>query len=417
MVVFVAWLWRPRGEAGYLSGSRSYTSRLPKLALIPLGGFCAYVFLQTVPLPADMIAALSPATVAQHRMAPGLGERLTLSLSPERTTNDLLLLYACVAVFLVAAFPTKGQINRRRLSVILVGTGVAVSLLAILQKATQHGNAKIYWAISCRQDPCGPFVNPSDFAGYVILLIPIALAVGFGRSPGAGPRGSGKWTVFGVVSAVIMTIALVLSASRSGIAGVLVAVALLSVTLAIGARSRRKRVAVITAAVLICVLGAWAATSRLMEKMERAGVAWGERALLWRESSVLARDFRICGTGLGTFGVVFPQHRKGLTQQVSFTNAENDFLELLIETGLIGGVLFGTFLGLWAASGVRAASAMFGGFRAALICGAGAGCAAMLVHDFFHFSLRIPANAVLFAVCLALLHPASRGSGKGSSDD
>lgn len=415
MLAFLAWLWRPRGSEGYLSGSRAFSRRWSAVALAALAGFCLYAALQACPLPSRVVEVLSPSAAAQHRLAgeAATGGAMTLSLSPERTIRDLLLLLSCVAVFLMVAFPTPGQMGRRTLCWVLTANGLALALLAILQEATQRGGVKIFWTVPCRVRPCGPFANPSDFAGYLLMLVPMAVAVGLARAEGGR---SEKRLALGGGAAALMSAAIVLSASRSGVGVLLVTMALLTIGLLALFQERRRRAVTVVCALFVLVLGAWAVRATLLKKIEDVGLSWQVRATLRHEASAIVSEFPVFGSGLGTFEVVFPQHRRRLVQQRCFTNAENDFLELTAETGFVGLALATAFLVLWGGMAGRAAWTLRGGHRATLICAAAVACIGALCHSLFHFSLHIPANAVLFAACVGLLRPPAGESRRGYSN-
>jgi len=407
VAVFLAWLWRPRPGKAFLQGSRVVSPRLVKLAVTALLLFAGYVLLQSCPLPGVVTRVLSP-HAAGVRGAEAAGAA-PLSVAPNRTLADARLLLCCVGLFAVIAFPTEGQMSRWRLGAVAVGNGVLLSLLAVGQEVVPSGG-KIYWMVPCVRRPFGPFANPSDFAGYVLMLVPLALAVGIARGR-AGNRD--RWLVLGVGAAAAMSVAILLSASRSAVIVLMTGVLIGHGVIALRLKERRLRLGVYASALLLCLLGAWTLRAGFVEKVEETGSAWRLRTTIWREALGLLHDYPVTGTGFGTFEVVFPQERKTLTQQLCFTNAENDVLELLIETGAIGTVLMGAFLLAWGIDAARGARMLRGGYRAPLIWGGGIGCAAALLHSLFHFSLHIPANALLFAVCLGFMHAEPRGRVSG----
>jgi hypothetical protein len=90
-------------------------------------------------------------------------------------------------------------------------------------------------------------------------------------------------------------------------------------------------------------------------------------------------------------------------------HAENDYLELLAETGVAGLLLaFGAALAL-AARAQAGNEATVGSLQRSVALGAASGVAALAAHSLVDFNLRIPSNALLFAL-LAATHLASRRS-------
>ena len=75
---------------------------------------------------------------------------------------------------------------------------------------------------------------------------------------------------------------------------------------------------------------------------------------IWVNTFQILKDFPLFGSGLGTFPQIFPMYRSFHIRGV-VTHAENDFLQLASEVGLVGvGLLFVLFLFLFykAAAGI-----------------------------------------------------------------
>ncbi len=115
---------------------------------------------------------------------------------------------------------------------------------------------------------------------------------------------------------------------------------------------RRRAVALI--ALLILLGSAFALTPRLSQRLNpttylRSDTA-NERRLVWSRTTDLVMENQYLGIGAGAWKLEFP--RVGLQgnyrmedQDVFFTRAHNDFLEMLVETGPVGLVLLLMVLG------------------------------------------------------------------------
>ena len=122
----------------------------------------------------------------------------------------------------------------------------------------------------------------------------------------------------------------------------------------------------------------------------------------------MARDFIAVGIGVGAFArgmLVYQQSSRALF----FNHAHNEYLQVLVEGGLLVAVPVGGALaaGAWTAWRFlrRDASAMFW-----IRAGAISGLASVAVQSIWDTGLRMPANAVLFALvsAIALHDPATR---------
>jgi O-antigen ligase len=112
------------------------------------------------------------------------------------------------------------------------------------------------------------------------------------------------------------------------------------------------------------------------------------------------------GWGLGTFPIVYPEFRSFYT--TFFVNqAHNDYLQLLVETGLAGFAIAIWFLVLVFREAVRKLKNLTKSDGAetasgALTLAALLGCTGILVHSLFDFNPQIPANDALFYVLCAI---------------
>jgi O-antigen ligase len=116
----------------------------------------------------------------------------------------------------------------------------------------------------------------------------------------------------------------------------------------------------------------------------------------------VARDYLPVGAGVGSFERVYrmKENPQTIDPSIVVNHAHDDYLELLIETGIPGMVLVVTFLGWFATMGVRlwrgASSdpfAVAGGITAGMV----------MVHSLVDFPLRTTAIAATFAMALAML--------------
>jgi len=315
-----------------------------------------------------------------------------LSVYPYATKLALLRGAACLllAFLAVQAFQTMDHI--RRFVWFLLGLGFFVSLLGIVQHLTFNG--KLYWIRVLRQGgaPFGPFVNHHHFAGFVELIVPFGLALLFGT---AVPRDK---RLLLALFTVLPIGALVLTTSRGGILSFLVQIVLLGfLTRTSEPRAKRLRTAAslaLMAGILVAWLGVDAALRR-WETSSPAEISRDRRGAMFRDTWQIFLDHPWIGTGLGTLRTVYPQYESYYDGRV-VDHAHNDYLELLADTGLLGGAFAASFLILlfWrAARNLRAAGTPFG---CAFYCGGVVACAGLLVHSLVDFNLHIPSNALLF---------------------
>jgi O-antigen ligase len=117
----------------------------------------------------------------------------------------------------------------------------------------------------------------------------------------------------------------------------------------------------------------------------------------------VVKDYPILGTGLGTFSQIFPMY-KSFHMRRFVSHAENDFLQLASEVGLIGmGILLILFIFLFvrAVSSIRSMSITDSGRYIGI--GGLVGILALMFHSMVERNLQVPANAFLFTFLWALV--------------
>jgi O-antigen ligase len=105
----------------------------------------------------------------------------------------------------------------------------------------------------------------------------------------------------------------------------------------------------------------------------------------------------VFGWGLGTFPIVYPEFRTFYTN-FYVNEAHNDYLQLLVEMGLLG---FGAMVWFLVTLYVNAAKKIgkwSGESGGAMTLACLLGISGILVHSAVDFNLQIPANAALFYV-------------------
>jgi len=270
--------------------------------------------------------------------------------------------------------------------------GFAVALFAIVQHYTFNG--KLYWVRELRFGgvPFGPYVDRDHFAGLMELIAPGGLSLMILR----GERRE-LWPMLTMFTLLPIG-ALFLSASRGGIISFLCEVGLLLV-LAFYERMEA-RTLLAGAVVLLLVAGVlgWIGIGRALERFQQyrgLEVSEGRRLEMTHDSWKIFMDHPVLGTGFGTLQEVFPKYETLYDGRV-VNHAHDDYVELLAEAGIVGGLLALAFLAVLVSRGWKAMKASRGSLELALHIGALVACFGMLVHSLVDFNLHIPANALVF---------------------
>jgi len=106
-------------------------------------------------------------------------------------------------------------------------------------------------------------------------------------------------------------------------------------------------------------------------------------------------DHPFVGTGLGTLQLVYPPY-ESLYDGKIVNHTHNDYLEVLAETGLLGGICCLWFLGVLLVRSLQRLRQFNHSFAGALRLSGSVACSGFLVHSLVDFNLHIPANVLLF---------------------
>jgi O-antigen ligase len=315
-----------------------------------------------------------------------------ISVYPYLTKVELLKWGAYVLLLFLTIESFRTEEHFQELVWFFLGLGFVVSLFAIVQHFTFNG--KLYWLVALPGGgaPFGPFVNSNHFAGFVELVAPLGLALLLFRA-----RRTEQVPML-VLFTVVPVGALVLSGSRGGIIGLALEIVLLAILSRTHHLGRKQLLGAAGIAVLGGAFALWLGVSTAVqhfEKLAHGGIAQELRVSIYRDTWRIFLDRPWMGTGLGTLVTAYPRYASFYDGRV-VDHAHNDYLELLSDTGVIGGLCGLTFIGLLLWSGLKGLQAASGRCERAIRAGSLVACAGLLVHSLVDFNLHIPSNALIF---------------------
>lgn len=401
----------------------------------------ALIVFQLMPLPTGLLEQLSPTVT---RLLPlwtesgdgpvRLGHWNQLSLVPDATRNGLVIYLAYGLLFLLV---TQRIEKRRHIERFLQGIAIAGVLMAFVGLAQfAVGNGKFLWLYehpfrSPGSVATGAFANRNHFAHFLALalgplmwwLFYITASSRDGARRKRSSRGFGSWAdtesrrtphVIGLGLAVAAVIfAGLLSCSRGGTIALVLAATCSIVVFMTSGLSMHRRWPVFVGLGLLVVAAlaihgyrplatrmATISESRSLDDLAHA------RQALWRAHLRIASDFPWFGAGVGSHRDIY---RTYLDEpfEVEFTHGENGYLQVLVETGVIGLTMILTGIAIvlrWAARTWRHSGSHSSLLPYRALMGAiAAGLVTSLAHSAVDFVWYIPACmsvTVVLAACL-----------------
>ena len=391
------------------------TSNPDRLLLMMLIGVLLLAAIQLVPLPPAVWTSLAGRSVLSadmQRIGVTAGWH-ALSLSPVASERSLLALLPAIAIYLAAR--NAGSSGRKRFLQIAMALGLFSALLGIAQVSAGPDSDLRLYRPSNLSDAVGFFANRNHYGSLLAMLLPFAIGWAiheFQRGRGIGHA----WIVRLLLpcgAMFVLLIGILLSHSRAGLLlAALAGMGGLALLWRSGARVRDVLVVGICG-VLAGVLALQIAGNDVVSRVTALDIGADTRWPVQTTTLTAAHRYGAFGSGLGTYvnayQSVAPDYQ--VDQNAYVNHANNDYLELWLETGWLGAALIALFFAwygwcaipLWLAS--RQPTTDLAIARAASLS-----LLLALTHAALEYQLRKPGIMVLFALCCALLSAQAAGS-------
>jgi len=280
----------------------------------------------------------------------------------------------------------------------------------------------------------GTYIAANHFAGYlemvILLLFGFMVAQrrrhrrvlsGLGGPRAAlqrlvglfAPESANPRMIFFFFSALVMTLALLLSGSRGGILAM--GAAMLGIAAIFFSKDGYRKYGGL--AIIFCVLalsyGVHIGIDRTLKRFEQVQNL-EERLFITRTIVPMVAEYKATGVGWGNFRHLYPRFSPDDLNRVSSSgHAHNDWIEALSEVGFIGGFLIAAAFILFLYKMVRMWRSRQDLFALGVGAGVMAGFLALSFHSYFDFNMHIPANPLTLAAILALGYAALHRTGRG----
>ena len=264
---------------------------------------------------------------------------------------ELLRLLIYIGVYFLIVNNIKSWQQIRQIVMTIIITGTSIAFLGHLQYLS--GSGKIFWLYDIqRTDFFGTFSNRDHFACYMAMIIPLAIGLLIIEylCYSANPKLSivNHRIIFYLFTIVILLSSLFLARSGGGAFAMMTSLFLLIGIMLCRKRLRKMSWFVIPILIITFGMLVWIGIQPVVEKLSTS-VDIGNRSLqarleFWKDTISAIKHFPVFGSGIGVFPFIYPQYSTITYVHGRLINhAHNDYLELMLETGLIG---FGIIL--WA---------------------------------------------------------------------
>ena len=346
---------------------------------------------------------------AAHAGAPALMEDPWFCLSRNRagTLRFFLLLAAAISAgLLTAALPQKTKILFLGFLAVL---GTAVGVAGYLGQWIIPQGDTLWWFIQIPHAPTSPvgcFLNRNHFAGFVAMLYPVALALTVHYLI------TRRWVAasFNLALTSLMAGAVFMSLSRGAMLAMVVG--LITTSLLIAFRHYWLWG--------LLFLGLLAAGSGLLltqspvVRERLAGIhnpakldSVNSRLHEWQESLRVWPHYPLIGAGANALRMVYPQYRQtSVGARLIF--AENEYIQLAAECGLVGLVLAGTVI-VTMRNRIKQSAVPI---PVVIITSTSGALAVTAIHCFFDFPAHLPLYAFVLGSLAGLLLTPEKKAGR-----
>lgn len=374
------------------------------------------LILPLVPLPVGIVSLVSPARVTLAGEFPveagALPQWLPLTVSFAGTWQRIWEISLLVTCFSLARHSAARPGFSRRFVGALALAVVCLAASDVWYRMDGRrallGIWKVNWGLAA-----GTFANRNHFADW--LCVACIFLGGWwlrnmhplrGARPGAAMPLVFRLDMPAIILVIFFGVGMAMaSGSRGGIIALLAGLLVWVVLLAQRSHSRTRwlPIGIFLVAVAAVILFSGDLVFRRLAEAKTDLTERYPKTEIWHQSFLLFLKFPLLGTGWGSFVTAF-NHFKGFGGDSTFWHVENDYLQLLVETGLAGAAVYAAFLGrlVWFA-GKPAWDLSFRVAEPELYFGAVAALAAFAVHALFEFVFQVTATALLAAALAGFL--------------
>jgi O-antigen ligase len=335
----------------------------------------------------------------------------TVSFVPFATKIEFLKWLTLTALFL---FLLNWKLFDRKiinqLILVIMVVGIAESLYGMLEFFSGH--RQILHLDMETSAVTGTFINRNYFAGYLLMVIPLSIGFLFSREAFQRSQfmswrhrlssldGKAILIAFGII---LMILGLVFSASRMGVVSLLLSFSLISILFRESQKKQKFSKTTIWVFALAILWALWIGLDAVISRFFTSSESLKDRWMIWVNTFQIFKDFPVLGSGLGTFIHIFPMYRSFHIRGLH-THAENDFLQLLSEVGLIGiGLLLLLFVFLFFRAVLANRSFHSGDSQKYIGIGGLVGILALMLHSLVERNIQVPSNAFLYTFVFALI--------------
>lgn len=375
-------------------------------------GFIVLCAIQIIPLPSFIVSALSPTSFELFSAVNA--DQFYLSVDPGQSMISFVKMLSFFCLFVCVLSLVTSEYRIRLLLLTFVASGTFQALYGSLEVLLGN-NSSLMFNLPVDGIATGTFVYKNHYANFLVLC----LAAGIGlvvTSLQKGKATSSKDVLRNVATTLlgsktliriciaIMVIGLVMSRSRMGLAAFFIALTIVGVIALVLIKNRSRSLSVFIISMIVIdlfIVSTYFGLERIKTRLMETSLAQESRDEVIKDAYPIISDFPLTGSGAGSFYSTFPSYQVAPINAF-YDHLHNDFLQFLIEYGVIGMFILSTIVIFCIYKCMRAMRKR----KNSIFKGAGFAClmayTAMSLQMMVDFPLQAYANAAYFVVFLGL---------------
>jgi len=353
--------------------------------------FIIITLFQLIPLPYIFLKIISPKTAEFYRdylpdfTSSGL---YPLSLYALPVKQELIKFISFFAIFIIALNTIKRKEQFERLFLIIIIWAATLSLYGVIRK---------YFILEKEiSNSFSVFGNRNHFTAFMEMAVPLTLGYSLYC------RDKFKKLLFGFIGTVI-SLSIFLSLSRGGSLSLIFSLALMVYLLKRDWVIQEKYWVLGAGCILMVILLSTVGLDPIKHRFNLLHEGISQRLVIVQDSFRIIKDFPFLGVGWGNFQFVFPSYRTFFSRGYYFYS-HNDYLQLIVETGLIGFSFFFLFIFSVIRSIFKQLGTRKDPFTRSMVIGGLCGLFGVLMHSLVDFNFHITAVSFLFWLLLGLVY-------------
>ena len=389
--------------------------------ILPLFLLLLYILLQLLPIPVELLKIISPMSWEAYKpIYEQMMDKawLPISINQKVTLQEFLRLGGYV-LFYIATIQLLRSADRIKftLTFVLILAGI-IAFLATLQLFSANGH--IYWFREAPGGrPGGPWVNINQYSGYIEMLCPLALGLFLYHKPRVPSDASLRERfisfftspssnlnlLFGGIFFILCSSVLI-ALCRGGIVTILLSTLFFIAMVSYRLR-KYGRASVWAAICFVLVFISWLGWEPIIAEFgssfDTSGVIQDARFTVWSDTVAIIKDYPLFGSGFGTYLDVYPAY-KTFQSHLVFDHAHNDYLELLVDGGVVAFFLVVWFVSAVIVHAIKKLKVRRDRFAILVGIGILSGMVAVLLHASVDFNLHNGAVGLyFFFICGSLI--------------